>query len=650
MKLLIEKLSIKNFKGIKEQEIEFHPEETTICGDNGAGKTTVVDAFNWLLFEKDSEGRSQFEIKTLENGKVIHGLDHQVEGLFKVDGRPLKLRKLYKEIWSKRNGEDQRTFTGHKVERFINDVPVTKTDFDKRIGEIVDEDIFQLLTDPRYFSLRLHWTERRKALFELAGGEVTKEDVFGADPRLKDLEYDLEDKTIEELKEALRYQRNQTNKDRENIPVKIDTLHGTIKEIDKEALETRIRSLKGSIGKIEDEMLDATKLNDEMLKTQDSIFNLRTKAQEIEHEVKSSSQDLGQDLKAELKADQSRLTDLKLRLSSAEIDVERTTKEIEKKEIEVISLRKDYEKEMKKEVTIDPDIKECPTCKREFDQADIDTKVAELEGNFKESQVKTLTKLRDRGQEANEDIARLEERLDNFTKSHEEIVAEVEALTKAVAEKEKAVEKIDQEKPNIEKMLLANPEYQMTLTAIRTMEAKLANRNTDDQIKELREKKAQLEAELKEEERNLHQEQINQQTKTKIEDLMAEETELSQKLNDIERKQKLTDDFISSHARLIENMINEKFEFVSFRLFREQTNGGLDETCEALVDGVPFDNANTAGQINAGLDIINSLCQHYNTLTPIFIDNRESINELIPTESQLVNLKVTKHKTLRIEK
>ena len=130
---------------------------------------------------------------------------------------------------------------------------------------------------------------------------------------------------------------------------------------------------------------------------------------------------------------------------------------------------------------------------------------------------------------------------------------------------------------------------------------------------------------------------------------MEEEKELSQQINEIEQKENIADQFINTKAEIIEQSINEKFEKVSFRLFKKQINGALDETCDVLVDGVPFDNANTAGQVNAGLDVINSLCRHYDTYTPIFIDNRESVNDLIDTDSQLINLKVTKHKSLRIE-
>lgn len=194
-----------------------------------------------------------------------------------------------------------------------------------------------------------------------------------------------------------------------------------------------------------------------------------------------------------------------------------------------------------------------------------------------------------------------------------------------------------------------NQEYQDIKSEIDNLEEELRNKQSAVNIDNLKIKKAELELELKELEKDLHQDEINKETLETIEKLMEEEKELSQKISEIEKKEIIADEFISTKAELIEKSINEKFKEVSFRLFKRQVNGVLDETCEVLVDGVPFDNANTAGQVNAGLDIINSLCRHYNMYTPIFIDNRESVNELIDTDSQLINLKVTKHKNLRVE-
>lgn len=79
----IEKLKLKNFKGCRTLTLDAGGRNVRIFGDNATFKTTVFDAYLWLLFDKDSAGKKDFEIKTLdEQGKAIPGLDHEVEGEF----------------------------------------------------------------------------------------------------------------------------------------------------------------------------------------------------------------------------------------------------------------------------------------------------------------------------------------------------------------------------------------------------------------------------------------------------------------------------------------------------------------------------------------------------------------------------------------
>lgn len=648
MKFILESLKIRNFKGIKELDITFNPVETTICGENATGKTTVVDAFNWLLFEKDSKGRSQFEIKTLdENGNPIHGLDHSVEGIFKIDGRTLKLKKVYREVWTKKHGEDQETFTGHERDRFVNDVPVGKTEYDQKINELIDEKIFQLLTDPLYFSQQLHWKERRRALFELAGGEVTTEDVFNHNPKLRHIEADLEDKTIEKFKEALNYQRKQLNKERKEIPVKIKTLHSTIKEVDKTTIDIRYRTAKGAINTIEEEMLDATKADDEQLKKQEQLYKLKSRLKEIEYETKQGIKDPDEGLKVEILEHKNKLRELELEAKGEKRNVETLEGSVERGNKLLNQLREDYTAEANKNIEIDESIKECPTCKRPFSEHEIAEKIEELEANFKANQVQELKRLRDEGQSMAKIVKDYQEELDQANTKYKKLEEEVNTLITTINELEELLGV--RKKPELKDLLEMNQEYQDIKSEIDNLEEELRNKQSAVNIDNLKMKKAELELELKELEKDLHQDEINKETLETIEKLMKEEKELSQKISEIEKKEIIADEFISTKAELIEKSINEKFKEVSFRLFKRQVNGVLDETCEVLVDGVPFDNANTAGQVNAGLDIINSLCRHYNMYTPIFIDNRESVNELIDTDSQLINLKVTKHKNLRVE-
>ena len=127
MNIKINSLRLQNFKGIKELEIDFKDKLTNIYGDNAVGKTTVFDAFCWLLWDKDSLNRSQFEIKTLdENGQAIPMIDHSVEAALNIDGVDTTFKKIYSEICTKKRGQTQKEFNGHSTDYYINDVPIMK--------------------------------------------------------------------------------------------------------------------------------------------------------------------------------------------------------------------------------------------------------------------------------------------------------------------------------------------------------------------------------------------------------------------------------------------------------------------------------------------------------------------------------------------
>lgn len=102
MEIKLKSLKLKNFKGIKDLHINFG-QVTNISGENASGKTTIFDAFTWLLFDKDCTDRKDFAIKTHDkNGNTIHGLSHEVEGIIEFDGTETILKKVYTEKWTKK--------------------------------------------------------------------------------------------------------------------------------------------------------------------------------------------------------------------------------------------------------------------------------------------------------------------------------------------------------------------------------------------------------------------------------------------------------------------------------------------------------------------------------------------------------------------
>ncbi|MFH1743771.1 MAG: ATP-binding protein, partial [bacterium] len=154
-------LYIQNFKGIKGFMFEPNGKNANLYGDNATGKTTIADAFSWLLFGKDSAGQAVFAIKPLDaDNNEIHNLETSVEGKFEIQGKTVALRKVFKEKWTKPRGKAKAEFSGHTTDHYVDGVPVTAGEYKQRVGEIGDEELFKILTDPSYFNEGLHWEKR----------------------------------------------------------------------------------------------------------------------------------------------------------------------------------------------------------------------------------------------------------------------------------------------------------------------------------------------------------------------------------------------------------------------------------------------------------------------------------------------------------
>ncbi|MCK9327365.1 MAG: AAA family ATPase, partial [Bacteroidales bacterium] len=216
-------LRLTNFKGIRDFTLGANGEDVTVYGDNGTGKTTLFDALMWLLFDKDGRNKKDFEIKTLdENNRPLHGLNHEAEGVFDLDGRQLTLRKVYAEKWTKKRGTAKSVFSGHTVDHFIDGVPVKKGEYESKIAALIPENIFKLLTSPLYFNEQLHWTERRKLLLEVCG-DISDTDVIASSKELAELTTIIPSgRTLDEHKAVIAARRAEINKELGKIPVRID--------------------------------------------------------------------------------------------------------------------------------------------------------------------------------------------------------------------------------------------------------------------------------------------------------------------------------------------------------------------------------------------------------------------------------------------
>ena len=162
----LRKLRMIYFKGFKDFEVDFN-DRTVISGMNASGKSTIFDAWSWLLFGKDSLGNADFQIKTLdENGNVIEKVEHEVYGEIEINGSITTLKRVLRENWVKPRGQGYEYLKGNETKCFFDDIPLSVTEYQKRINEIVDEILFKLITNTNYFH-SLKKEDRRNILVTL---------------------------------------------------------------------------------------------------------------------------------------------------------------------------------------------------------------------------------------------------------------------------------------------------------------------------------------------------------------------------------------------------------------------------------------------------------------------------------------------------
>ena len=302
----LKRLELRNFKGIKKLDIDFK-KITDIRGRNGSGKTSIFDAFTWLMFGKDSQNTSNFKVKTQdENGEDVHGLEHSVEGILAVDGKVWKLKRTIKENWVKKKGSIESTFAGNPTTYEINDVPVKESEYKAKINEFVDENVFKLITNPLFFSFNIDWSARRTILMEVLG-DIRDEQVISYKSDLEPLRGILEDKTIDDLKKQIKASKAKINDSMKAIPVRIDEISNSIKDLHFGEIEMGKRRLEKKLDEVQEALRSNSGMDENKLKIKDDLYDLKNRIKDFEYNFGSDHKVL----KAKLQDDLQKLANEK---------------------------------------------------------------------------------------------------------------------------------------------------------------------------------------------------------------------------------------------------------------------------------------------------------------------------------------------------
>ena len=643
MEIRLKQLHLENFKCHKSLTIDFGGKNTSIYGNNATGKTSVYDAFVWLLFGKDSDGKSASRyFKPVDSDGNV--LDHQavteVEAVLLVDGEEVSLRRTLREVWTTRRGDSEAVYSGNTSEYFVDGVPCKANAYKERVSELVDEERFKLLTTVKYFPVTLKWQQRREVLFDLSG-TLDDRAIMQTDERFTPLLEEIGRRSLEDTRKVVENKRKGLEANRKEVPNRISEQEKTIAELSKcdfDGADVELGILSARRDQLNTELLSIEQ-NTAVQKKQMEIREAQLELDKLEAENQrfrdgQKREDSGLDhLMLQYKRKTSILEDTRNYLKMCDDSISTCEKEIANARAKWKAINAEsYNRQ-----------DTCPTCGQRFPQARIQQafeafladKKSRLDGVVKDSEY-------------------YKGRKEECQRRAEEYKTAIQELTEEVCDLEA---RISEEKRKAEAVTITDmPEYaekkdsisQWISNSRRELEVLQADSNAA--ASDLRRRISEVKAEIARASEIAGKRSGCEYAMRRIEELRRDARAAADMIGKLDKLLKLMDEFSRYKVRFVEDGINSYFRLAKFRLLIPQENGGVEDGCDATYDGVPYLNLNDGMKINVGIDIINTLSRAYGVTVPLFVDNSESVTKLEECGCQVVRLVVSeKDKELRIE-
>ena len=676
MKMFLKSLHLENFKGIKNLDVNFS-DKTKIKGQNAVGKTTIFDAFTWLLFNKNSAGEEKFNVRPLDkDGNRIDNVEIKVVAVLDVEGKEVELSKVQKQNWVKKRGTDTVTLQGNVNSFEIDGYPKSEADFKAYVSNLAQsEDMFKMLTNPQYFS-SLKWKDQRDILMRLAT-DVSDVELAKTDAKYVPLLGELEKApSTDDIRAKFSKALSGWKKKQEEIPVRIDEAEKSKVDVDVAEQELAKTDLTRKISEIDGKIANSGS----------AIGDLRSKEMQLQFDMSGIMQTMSGELFTKRrKLDDTifdtgkKVDDLSNQIKIAENQIKLNERDIANADAERKDLGVKYNAEKAKAFDetpyqfdeskwiFDESTTVCSLCgqklpqdkieslKADFEQKNADAKaratkqLEDARKAFDDAKGAKLKGLIDKGNACKADIERLTK---ENAKLQEDIVALKEQESKALAKQNDYAKQLSEipaeaDYSQNEEYVKLKTEHDKILADI----AKLESEGADKVVTDLKAEKADLQSQLEEVNKVIAQAANNVAIDDRIETLRDEQKEIGQKVADQEQILYLLEEFIRFKLDKVSESINSHFKTVNFKLFEMQLNGGMKDCCECTVNGVPYSTLNSGHRIVAGLDIIRSLSELYGVSVPIFVDNAESLNDFnVPDmDAQLILLSVSEDKQLKVE-
>lgn len=680
-KIKLTRMVLENFKGIRKLDEKFG-ERTDVMGANATGKTTIMDAFTWCLFGKDSQnrtdsGRGSFQVKTVDaDGNPIEKMDHGVELYFDIDGKPVVIKRCLKEEWVTKRGETEAKLSGNTTHYYWDGVEIREKDFSQRVAEvIIDSEKFKMLSNPGYFC-SLPWENQLMMLNEIIG-TVTFEDISNGNAEWEaECEkfgiggYTERRKAISQSKLKCQKEIDSTTNNvtgiRSVMPDKPDTDELVkMKESITKEIDAMTEQMKGGDLAEQQFKADVQKMEIEINEMFDKLDAMKRKAEkkaEDEYDaanaefkkMKDSAESLKRMIEVNTNSYSRQCVQDSRQIHTMDIDIEAQRKKIDSLRDEWIARNAEQYDGSKNDGEL-----LCPLTNQPCDGASaklhMHNACVKAMSAFNERKQADLAEMTKRGQMMKAELDKMIERKNEVEAGQKKFQGELDEtireLKGELADVEKKLEGISEVKMNPVTNTNDIPGY---ADLYDKLQKKINKKNEfidghkpgESTISsgDVVNKKLELEKINRE----LYKNETRKDCEAKIAECEARIKELAQQKADYEREEDLINEMNKARIAEMQRRCGGIFKVVSFKFVEKQMNGGEVDTCCAMVNGVKYADVNNAAKINAGLDIINAMCGQYDISAPIFIDNAESVNELLATDGQTIRLVVTEDKPMKI--
>lgn len=633
------KLRLEQFQCFDFYEVEFYPDVTNILGDNGTGKTSLYSGVTWLMFGKDAYDRKEFDIRRKVGGLPNNEVDTIVTGTFRIitehEKKIVTLKRVLHGVKDKQGTWRDNTLC------YVNDVPKLVSEYREYISSIITEDEFRILTSVNYF-LSLDMKEQRDYLCRMAGVRSVDDVLLGKNDLKALYATKPADITLTDYIKLSKESLNRLKDDLKGIQPAINALvQSKPTEQNWDEIEQQRKEAQAEVQSLNEQLTSLDESVKEQVAERTKIFK-QWKDKENEREILEKS------LQASVDA------------------IKQSTEEKYRREKQIYeNLISDAKKAEETYVSLTSEVESLKAkCARL--KADLD----DLMGDYYNTEETTFSLMCPLTNKVCNDItssdrSRLEEgfekakklRMDTIMAQGKAKNAEYKTAESSLKEKESELKRKETVRQIANNKLASVVAPVMpiidTQAIVRDYQAKIM-----DIDKEISEYKSAYEAfeiakndEILKAKRDEAQKKADELTEILADRKQIERIEqqvVSKRNEGVQIADKITEmEGLINGLQTIERMIiedattriNSLFQITKWQTVTLQKNGTYKDICKPTVNGISA-SLNTATRINVGLDVAQALSNYKQIQVPLFIDNRESVNQTVKLSMQIINLRV----------